>query len=401
MSHRETPLPEGFSELLDPAFRELWLAALSGLDAPLPLKDEFRSTDEFAPMLTMAAQADREHRTGSTYVPSIADTACYPHFVPSATATAISPAEFGNSILNSKERFLLQLIGSHIRDALRSSTLERDDQAAILRRYHHFASADVVDSLSRFNESELRVEEQLYYRLRRGILLRQKDLLGAIPRDSILYAGRLPVAGGFAPKHIGCFVLLRLARDQILTQREDGGFQIPEFDMQLLFQACARRFCMEYHAARKLQETSKFEPERLRAINAKFLDEKDSDNAEFSTAAIDRDIEFHACLMEMAGMSHAIADIRQDHCRMILWNCSIDNPDRRKAIHEEHEELIDAIDSRDGTQLLESYEKHFRNGTLHGAKHGGPDMGDTEFRHLWQHLRSWVNHYSSLHDWIA
>lgn len=154
--------------------------------------------------------------------------------------------------------------------------------------------------------------------------------------------------------------LKRLEGEGHVIYRAHRGYYVTELDLDDLFEVYRIRELLENEAVRVAvpQRTTPDLEGRLRDCLQEMEAVSSSDVSELT--ALNR--RFHFDLIEAAAMPHL-----QNHLR-ILWDASepyralyYTAPERREAVHREHEEILEAVRDGDAERVMSAWKTHRDN----------------------------------------
>lgn len=186
--------------------------------------------------------------------------------------------------------------------------------------------------------------------------LRRRILAGVVPRGT-----RMPqddLAREFGASITPVREALRLLEAEgLLIAEPHRGVRVAGVDIeQVTATYIVRRLTETYAMRRATLRLSRHDLTRARRLL-----ESDTDNASEPAAARDRNREFHFLLYERCGMP-GLVDRIAAMWQAFPWDLMLDSGDRSLASHQEHLEILSALEAGDPDVVAAATERHLRNG---------------------------------------
>ena len=207
--------------------------------------------------------------------------------------------------------------------------------------------------MSEENSKEPSLAEAAYDKIKEEILRNR------LPSGEFLSIGDLSkVANGMGRTPVREAVQ-RLHDERLLTVVPRKGVIIPEFDIKKMVDQLEIRYVLERHAATRASENvTEAELEELRAI----LDDMSQVEEKSSYQLARLNLKFHVRIAELAGnreLVEILSRIYDHHIR--IYTFFLTDPKRFKATQEEHEAILEAIDSGDSEKIMLTMDAHFES----------------------------------------
>lgn len=161
--------------------------------------------------------------------------------------------------------------------------------------------------------------------------------------------------------------LLQLARDGLVEQSSGRRARVATFTRDDLFEIFELRCFLEGPAAERA--AGRMDQRQTGPLRATAVELKEAmGSSDWSRRWTDHDDDFHSAIAEASGNKRLAKDINR--CRLLHRGFNLmANPDDLGQAVEQHFEILDALESRDGTAARAAMENHIRTWQAYFFEH--------------------------------